>query len=365
MKSISDVFNRSASVENIGDNYGVEVANNTGPITVYQGMGYADTKALCLDVIRDELNKYKADALMEAERRNTELFEQVMLRLSQLKMTDAQALVEFQNPSMQNDYYEAQKAYIKAGTPELSSVLSDILVKRIKEPTRTLLQIALGEAIQVAPKLIKSQIATLALAFMFMHTVRLSVNSHGSFSDYLRTEVLPVYNDGVSEKRSEFQHLDFTGCGQTSAFQKALPKLMRSSYPGLFMKGLKKEDIPSSSLGASLYDAYPYLFVNCLNDASKWQIRTMTEVILTDLMNENNVVEADQTILTNLFKQNQMSDQETKNLVVRLVPEMQGVFDYWKNSGISHLSLTSVGIVIGAQYCKQITGQDYDLSIWI
>ena len=364
MKSISDVFNRSASVENNGDNYGVEVANNAGPITVYQGMGYADTKALCLDVIRDELNKYKADALMEAERRNTELFEQVMLRLSQLKMTDAQALVEFQNPSMQNDYYEAQKAYIKAGTPELSSVLSDILVKRINEPTRTLLQIALGEAIQVAPKLIKSQMATLALAFMLMHTVRLSVNSHRSFSDYLRTEVLPVYHDGVSEKHSEFQHLVFTGCGQTSAFQKALPQLIRSSYPGLFMNGFIKEAMPSNSSGVNLYDAYPQLFVNCLNDTSKWQIRTMTEAILTDLMDENNVTEADKVILINLFKENQMSDQETEKLIVRLVPEMQSVFDYW-NSSISHLSLTSVGIVIGAQYCKQITGQDYDLSIWI
>lgn len=365
MKSISDVFNRSASVENNGDNYGVEVANNAGPITVYQGMGYADTKALCLDVIRDELNKYKADALMEAQRRNNELFEQIMLRLSRLKMTDAQALVEFQNPSMQNDYYEAQKAYIKAGTPELSAVLSDILVKRINEPTRTLLQIALGEAIQVAPKLIKSQMATLALAFMFVHTVRLSVNSHASFSDYLRTEVLPVYYDGVSEKQSEFQHLDFTGCSQTSAFQKVLPELIRSSYPGLFMKGLQKEKIPNNSSGVNLLDAYPQLFVKCLNDATKWQIRTMTEAILSNLMNENNIIEADKTILTNLFKQNQMSDPETENLVVQLVPEMQGVFNYWKNSGISYLSLTSVGIVIGAQYCKQVTGQDYDLSIWI
>lgn len=57
--------------------------------------------------------------------------------------------------------------------------------------------------------------------------------------------------------------------------------------------------------------------------------------------------------------------QAVQKLVVKLVPEMQDVFDYWANSGIALLTLTSVGIVIGAQYAKIITGQDYDLNIWI
>lgn len=365
MKSICDFFKKMSTVENHGDNFGVEVANNSGDISVYQGLGYSDTKALCLDVVRDELNKYKATALIEAEKRNDELFEQVMLRLSELKMSDEQALAEFQNPSMQNDYYEAQKAYIKAGTPELATVLSDILVKRVNESSRTLLQIALGEAIQVAPKLIKSQMATLALTFMFVHTVRLSVNSHASFEEYIKDEILPVFYDGVSEKHSEFQHLNFTGCSQTAAVRRKLPELIRSSYPGLFMKGFLEAEIPHSSSGVSLLEAYPQLFVKCLGDDAKWQIGTMTDKVLSDLMNSNDIIDTDKKLLSDLFKRNQMSDTKTENLVVKLVPEMQEVFDYWKNSNIALLSLTSVGIVIGAQYCKQITGHDYDLTIWI
>ena len=365
MKLSTDIFNRSASVENNGANYGVEVANNSGSIVVCQGMGYADTKALCLELVRDELSKYKATALVEAEKRNNELFEQIMLRVNKLQMTDAQALSEFQNPSMQYDYYEAQKAYIKAGTPELLSILSDILVKRINESTRTLLQIALGESIQIAPKLIKSQMATLALVFMLRYSFKKNINSYASFSDYLREEVLPVYEDGVSEKESEFQHLDFTGCSQTSVLQTALPELIRLNYPGLFMKGFQKEEIPNSASGMNLLDVYPQLFITSLGDDTKWQLSTMTESNLSDLMDRNNVVKADKQILTELFKENQMSNKEVEDTVIKIVSEMKNVFDYWERSNVSRLTLTSVGIIIGAQYYKQITNQEYNLSLWI
>ena len=59
-----------------------------------------------------------------------------MQKLKEENMDDAQTLAEFRNPAMQFDYLEAQKAYIKAGTPELSELLSDILVKRISESSR-------------------------------------------------------------------------------------------------------------------------------------------------------------------------------------------------------------------------------------
>lgn len=161
MKSTCDLLKRKPSIENSGDNYGVEAASNSGLIVVNQGMGYDNTKALCLDVVSDELNKYKAEAYEEAKRRDSDLFEKVVAELSKRNMTDEQALSEFREPSMQYDYAEAQKAYIKAGTPELASVLSNILAERIGESSRTLLQIALGESIQIAPKLIETQMATL------------------------------------------------------------------------------------------------------------------------------------------------------------------------------------------------------------
>ena len=90
MKSTCDLLKRKPSIENSGDNYGVEAASNSGLIVVNQGMGYDNTKALCLDVVSDELNKYKAEAYEEAKRRDSDLFEKVVAELSKRNMTDEQ-----------------------------------------------------------------------------------------------------------------------------------------------------------------------------------------------------------------------------------------------------------------------------------
>ena len=119
-------------------------------------------------------------------------------------MNDTQALAEFRNPAMQFDYLEAQKAYIKAGTAELSELLSNILVKRISESSRSLLQISLGEAIQVAPKLIPSQIASLALAFIVKTYAAITVNSHATFAAFLRDTILPIFVVALAVKIRSF-----------------------------------------------------------------------------------------------------------------------------------------------------------------
>lgn len=353
------------SIENSGDNYGVEATANSGLIVVNQGMGYNNTKALCLDVISDELNKYKAEAYVEAKQRDKELFERIVAELSKRHMSDEQALSEFKEPSMQYDYAEAQKAYIKAGTPELASVLANILVERIGESSRTLLQIALGESIQVAPKLIETQMATLALVFILKHTLWRAVNDHRSFAEYIQNSILPIYRKGVSIKQSEFQHLNFTGCSQYSAMRQKLPLLLLNTYPGLFMRGFENDKLLKDSESKSLEDLYPDLFLNCLNNDSLLQINAMSEDVLTNSMEMLNMSQEHQQILKKLFKENRMSEEDVQKLVISLAPEMQEVFDYWKKSDISLLSLTSVGIVIGAQYAKLITGQEFDLSIWI
>lgn len=365
MKSMCDLLKRKPSIENSGDNYGVEAAANSGLIVVNQGMGYVDTKALCLDVVSDELNKYKAEAYEEARRRESDLFEKVVAELSKRNMTDEQALFEFREPSMQYDYAEAQKAYIKAGAPELASLLSNILVERIEKSSRTLLQIALGESIQVAPKLIETQMATLALTFILKHTVRLNVNDHSSFVEYIQNVVLPIYKKGVSQKQAEFQHLNFTGCSQYSAVSQKLPSFFLKAYSGLFMKGIEEDKLPKDADGKSFVDLYPDLFLNCLNNHDILQINAMSEDDLTSLMERLDMSQEHQQIFKKLFKENRMSEEAVQKLIVELVPEMQDVFDYWTNSEIALLILSSVGIVIGAQYAKMITGQNYDLNIWI
>ncbi len=353
------------NVENSGENQGLVAAVNNAPVVIQNGLNYTDTKSICMDIVKEELAKYHNEASIEAKKRNEELFEKVISKLQENKMTDADALNEFKNPAMQYDYAEAQKAYIKAGTPELAAVLSDILVRRLAESSRTLLQISLGEAIQIAPKLVKSQMATLALIFVLEHTRSFSINDHISLSKHLRQVILPLFQDGVSNKDSEFQHLMFTGCSQQTAFTRNLIPFIKSAYPGLFMTGFHITELPKDHNGMNIASSYPSLFTQCLNAPEKVQINAMEDDYLSELLTQLKMPDVDQRIVKDLFKNNLLSDENSKKILINLVPEMNELFEYWESSQIKHCILSSVGIVIGAQYSHLVTGQEYNLGIWI
>ena len=350
------------TVRNDGENHGVEMGVNHGSVVMQYGLGYNDTKELCHDIVRDEIAKYHEEALAEAQKRNDELFERFVQKLELKNMDDAQALAEFKNPAMQFDYLEAQKAYIKAGTQELLELLSGILVKRISESSRSLLQIVLGEAIQVAPKLIPSQMASLALAFVVKHTRRTSVNSHATLTTFLKDVIIPIFHSGVSQKDSEFQHLSFTGCSQQSVLSNNMIKYFKSTYTGLFMRGISQSDIPKDENDDYLNAVYPNLFTRCLNNAEIFQINAISKDDLSQKINSGYKYN---DILMKLFDENVMSDEDAQKLVEDLVPEMKDIFAYWDNSEINSCILSSVGIVIGAEYAHQVTGQDFELNIWI
>lgn len=54
----------SVTVENNGNNQGVEIGVNNGSVITQYGLGYNDIKALCLDIVHNEFAKYRAEALV-------------------------------------------------------------------------------------------------------------------------------------------------------------------------------------------------------------------------------------------------------------------------------------------------------------
>lgn len=354
--------NFSVNVNNTGSNSGIEVGANSGVIIEFQGLGYSDTKAVCLDIVKEELKKYHAEALEESKKRSEELLNRFEEKLSAMNINADLALSEFKTPAMQLDYLEAQKAYIKVGTDELKELLSDILVKRVHEHSRSLLQIALGEAIQVIPKLVPSQMTTLALLFVAEHKSPRNINNHVDFSNFLRETMIEIFSHGISRKRSEFQHLSFTGCILQSPFSIGLVTTLERLYAGLFMKGMKKTDIPKTEDGVYLNILYPELFDVCRNDSEKIQIAVMDK---TELEKKIGSKHKYYNMLIKMFEDNIMPDAEAKLLIETLVPEMKEIFAYWNESYIGGCEALSVGIVIGAEYAKQITGEEYNLEMWI
>ena len=82
-------------------------------------------------------------------------------------------------------------------------------------------------------------------------------------------------------------------------------------------------------------------------------------------MGNQNIPEEDKSKITALFKMNKMNENEIKDKIIELSPQMSNVFDVWENSPLKSFSLTSVGIAIGHANIKRLIGEFSDLSIWI
>ena len=149
---------------------------------------------------------------------------------------------EFKNPDMQYTFVEAQKAYIRLGTPELETILSNLLVDRAKESDRTLLQIALAEAVSVVPMLLPSQLDILALCFRWRYTRNNMINSLSTFFKYIQEEILPHVPRSI-DKMSSFQHLVYTKTASIDIGEISLENIFIETYGGLFLSGYVPEEL--------------------------------------------------------------------------------------------------------------------------
>ncbi len=322
------------------------------------GLSYRDTKELCTDLIKAELNIYKQEAEEVAKLRDTNLLQNFLERLSKEKIEDKEIAEEFKNPDMQFSYIEAQKSYIRLGTKELEDTLAQLLVDRLKEKDRTLLQIALGEAITVVPILLPEQLDILALCFRLRYTQKLDVNNLMTFYNYLKVFILP-HISGEQKKLSLYQHLVYAKTGSIDIGEISLEELFSRTYPGLFMKGFDITEIES------YISKYPSFFTRCQQNPSKMQINALNSDVLTSKLTEIIIDQNDKNDIQRLYDQNKMSISEIKDAICSALPPCNNLFDLWNNSQLKHFTLTSIGIVLGANRSKQICGESFNMNIWI
>ena len=325
----------------------------------YYGMDYQNTRALCLDLIKDELDTYKNEAETIARERDEKLLKTFFERLYNEKLSDENVCEEFKNPDMQYTYVEAQKAYIRLGTQELEDMLADLLVCRVKENKRTLFQITLSEAMTVVPMLLPEQLDILALCFRLGYTKSLKVNSINSFFDYLNHSVLP-HISSISDRRSLYQHLVYAKVGSIDIGQSLLEEIISEDYGGLFLNGYTSDELQD------YLSKYPTYFTQCHQNPEKIQVNATSTKDLSELLEKNEEIDsADKKNLQDLFAKNMMSKAEIKNFICKKSPNYEALFNLWNNSDLKHLSLTSVGMVLGASRAKQLSGDTFDLNIWI
>lgn len=351
-------------------NSGDVTSNNQNQIVIVNnnGIGYEAVKTICNDIVKDELMKYADDAKSLANKRQEELMNSILEKLQDERISNENILKEFKNPDMQYCYFEAQKAFIRRGTDELELILSNLIVHRVKESKNSLLQIVLNQAVEVSNLLLPQQYDILSLAFFMINCGIQNVDSFAKLTDIIKSYLIPFIKD-LTKKASVYKHIEFSKCGSISIGENKLEKLFSNKFRTLFLKGKSRDELTNEfNLGVVL-DKYPGVFKRSPYDENLLQVSAMDE---EELEKSIKMLEADEDIdnqvggwLRNLFQMQGLSDEEVKNKVISLVPEINPLFDVWNDSYLKHMNLTSVGMVLGAVNLMNKSGVNLDLNIWI
>jgi hypothetical protein len=328
---------------------------------IQSGITYSDAREIALDVYKANYLKLSENAAQVARQRAEELTDQF---LNKLKERNADAIASMESPGMQHAMFSAQKDYARTGDKDLESLLVDILVDRAGTAERSIEQIVLDEALQIAPKLTAEQMDALTVNFLISRTQNTTVQSLETFLGYLDLNIAPFVTT-LASNTSCYEHLEYTGCGSLTPIGgiKPISQLYKQIYHGLFVKGFDdeawKERFPDRP------DLLKWAVVTCQQDSSKFQISAMNEDVLKTLCEQHSVSSDDLDKIKQLFNFSPMTDVVVKDYITGARPELQKLFDAWENSQISKMTLTTVGIAVAHANFRRRTGQKLDLSIWV
>lgn len=343
--------------QNVGTGAVAVQAGNDVHIT-QNGLSYSEVRDVALDVFRANFFQLAGPAMETAKARAEEITEDFLKKLQQ---ENPDGFGKGQDPDFQHALFTVQREYARNGDKDLGDLLIDLLVDRSKQEQRDIVQIVLNESLSTAPKLTDSHLAVLAIIFLFRYTQNQGVGNHAMLGEYFDKYVLP-FSTKLIKNPACYQHLQFTGCGTPIMGTITIEGIIDSTYPGLFLKGFDQSEIENKQISIG-HDTN--LFMICLNDSEKLQVRANNLEMLDKRFKANDINEDDQVKIRELFQTGKMSHDEIREKCVSIRPYMAPVFELWTESEMKSFSLTSVGMAIGHANIKRLTGEFASLSIWI
>jgi hypothetical protein len=336
--------------------YSFNVQGNT--VNVTNGLSYSEVKEVALDTFQANFYKLANKAAEIAKQRAEEI---TTSYLEQLQIRDADAINSLKEPDMQYALLMAQKEYARSGDKDLSEMLVDILVERSRIKGRSLMQIVLNESLEVAPKLTTEQLDILSLVFILKYTKNYMINSLPSLQTYIESTIYPFLIQ-LTKEQSQYQHLEYTGCGAISIGERQLEEIFFVNYQGIFSKGFPLEKY-NEILGDNKIPGN--ILISCLHDPKLYQFNALTVEDFNRLIDLPNLKQSQISDLQGLQHSNLMNHSEIKAFIIKICPEMDKLFETWGNSPMKNMTLTSVGIALGHANIRRKTSENFDLSIWI
>jgi len=339
---------------NIHTGSGNQFVTGSGDITV--GItSISDVRELVLILFEENFPKLREIAGQVALE-NIKKFEDTFVnRLkSELKPDDIKKLSD---PDLQ---YILTKSVMQAGrkdSNELRENLAYLLTERIKNHEHNLKSLVYNEAIETIGKLTIDELKIITLSFILRYTRRLNINNIDELDNFLKLlESLYDFNN----TNAEFQHIEYTGCGAIGLGSWHFVNLLGESYPKLFPLTISANHLVGHNIPSKIMqDVF-----TTIND-KEFEFKIVNEKELNSYLDSQSVEEI---IKNDIRSQFSTATQEQRRKISEIIKNSKGIQkanEIVAKSNLEHLTLTSVGIVIGAMYAERIIGEKVPIDIWI
>lgn len=247
----------------------------------------------------------------------------------------------------------------RSSSIELHKNLSSLITQRINNDDEDLKRIVYDEAISTIGKLTVDQLKIITLCYLLKYTSYGGIVSWESYKTYFNKHLKPFL--GFKNTNAEFQHIEYAGCGSIGIGSWDVVNIHKQQYSFLFLNLVEKEKIDTLNFS----DEIKKEIVALDQKEDKYFIRFKNKTELENYFKAKKVDEENIKKLVSIYEGSIKNNEDIKKKISEEIDTGKELIELWEKSNIKHLSLTSVGIAIGASYFEQITGEKIDISIWI
>jgi hypothetical protein len=225
-------------ISDVSDSF-VQQAN--GDIHNY-GLGYNDVKAICHDVVRQELAIVTREASETLNREISSFEERFIEKLQQLE--DPKVIEKLGTPKLQLILHSTMKEYATSNNIETKEELIDLLIERLKADENSSEIFLIDTAIEILPKINKSQCYFLGALTSRKQNVVDIISKSSTARGFLEKQA-KLYEDIDRITNLDIQYLKQINCctniiGQSPYYD--ITKTYRKEFDLLFRHPCSVED---------------------------------------------------------------------------------------------------------------------------
>lgn len=311
----------------MNDNQNQKLGNNSnalqvgGDLQIYQGISYTEAKEIALDVFKNNFYQLSEEAARVAKLRAEELTDEF---LKKVEKNIPESIQQMNDPGMQYALLTAQIEYAKTGDKDLEEILLEILMKRMREPNRSLKQLILNEALSIVPKITSKQLDILCHVFFIREMIISEIKDIATLKNSINAYIIPTIPYLEKEEiLTNLRHLEYSSCISITYISTGESVLMDffRKIEGIFVRE---------------------------------QFLNFGDYAYVDEETKNRLIE--------LPEGASLSEDLIKKYLVYLSPKMQKLFDLWDNTIFDTIRLTSTGIFLGNMRLTSKTELAVDIS---